>query len=113
MFFRTEEAVYLIWEEARRYVSALRLEPYQDGFLLEALETAPEERRKGYGSTLVRQAQAYLCAQGTAPLYSHVSRRNRASLKTHFSCGFQKRLDCARLIDGRVDSRCVTLVWEK
>ena len=113
VFFRTEEAVYLIWEEARRYVSALRLEPYQDGFLLEALETAPEERRKGYGSALVHQAQAYLCAQGTAPLYSHVSRRNRASLKTHFSCGFQKRLDCARLIDGSVDSRCVTLVWEK
>ena len=113
VFFRERDAVYLIWEEAERYVSALRLEPYQDGLLLEALETAPEERRKGYGSALVRQAQDYLCAQGDLRLYSHVNRRNHASLKTHFSCGFQKQLDCARLIDGSVDSRCVTLVWEK
>ena len=45
VFFAAESAAYFILEEAGRYVSALRLEPYEDGLLLEALETAPEERR--------------------------------------------------------------------
>ena len=35
VFFRTNGAQYLVWEENGRYVSALRLEPYQDGLLLE------------------------------------------------------------------------------
>ena len=54
VFFRTKDARYLILEGNNRYISALRLEPYQDGLLLEALETAPEFRRKGYGEALVR-----------------------------------------------------------
>ena len=37
VFFRSPGAVYAVWEENGRYVSALRLEPYRDGLLLEAL----------------------------------------------------------------------------
>ena len=48
VFFPTHQAVYAIWEEKGKYVSALRLEPFKDGLLIEALETAPEERQKGY-----------------------------------------------------------------
>ena len=48
-FFVTPEAVYCIWQEKGKYVSALRLEPYQDGLLLEALETAPHSRRRWAG----------------------------------------------------------------
>ena len=43
VFFAAEGAAYFILEEAGRYVSALRLEPYEDGLLLEALETALRE----------------------------------------------------------------------
>ena len=44
IFFPTENARYCILVEQGSYVSALRLEPYRDGLLLEALETAPDQR---------------------------------------------------------------------
>ena len=108
VFFKTEGAVYLIWEEGGRYYSALRLEPYRDGLLLEALETMPEHRRKGYAVSLVNAAAAYA---GTR-IYSHVSKKNIPSLRTHEKCGFQRILDYAVYADGSVDDRCYTLVRE-
>jgi len=70
-----------------RYVSALRLEPYRDGLLLEALETAPEQRRKGFAAALIRAVQCFL--EGKTKLYSHVDKRNLSSLKVHEKCGFR------------------------
>ena len=110
VFFRTADARYLIWEENGRYLSALRLEPYQDGLLLEALETAPQHRRKGYAVKLV---QAALKHAGNIKIYSHVSRKNTASLRTHEKCGFRKILDHAVYADGSVNDRCCTLLADR
>ena len=55
-FFRQKGAFYCLWKENGRTVSALRLEPFEDGLLLEALETMPEQRRRGYGKALVLAA---------------------------------------------------------
>lgn len=109
VFFRTEGAVYLVWEERGQYVSALRLEPYRDGLLLEALETAPEERRKGYARRLIKAA---LERYGEQKIYSHISRRNLASLRTHEACGFRKLLDHAVYADGSVLHSSVTYCHE-
>lgn len=109
-FFRQERAFCAIWEENGRYISALRLEPYRDGYLLEALETAPELRGKGYASTLI---QAVQCLPGVEKVYSHVSKRNAPSQATHKKCGFRVVADQAVYIDGSVNSRAVTLCWEK
>ena len=106
VFFRTKDAGYLILEGDSRYISALRLEPYQDGLLLEALETAPAFRRKGYGEALVRQT---LETVGTMKVYSHVGKRNTASLRTHEKCGFVKILDHAVYADGSVNNVGCTL----
>ena len=106
VFFLTKDARYLILEGNNRYISALRLEPYQDGLLLEALETAPEFRRKGYGEALVRAA---LETVEGIKVYSHVSKRNVASLRTHEKCGFVKILDHAVYADGSVNDVCCTL----
>lgn len=106
VFFRTEGARYLILEDGGRYISALRLEPYQDGLLLEALETAPAFRRKGYGESLVRAA---LELPEITKVYSHVGKRNTASLRTHEKCGFVKILDHAVYADGSVNDVCCTL----
>ena len=106
MFFKTEGAYYLIWEEAGRYVSALRLEPYRDGLLLEALETAPEQRRKGYAAKLMSAAQEFV---GDTKLYSHVHKRNIPSLNVHDFCGFHRILEYAVYTDGSVNDRCCTL----
>ena len=105
-FFRQKDAFYAVWQVAGQYVSALRLEPYKDGWLLEALETAPAVRKKGYAKALMT---AVLDMVGDAVVYSHVSRRNEASLKTHYACGFQKHLDHVVYLDGSVSHRAVTL----
>ena len=78
VFFRSPGAVYAVWEENGWYVSAMRLEPYRDGLLLEALETAPEQRRKGFAAALIRAVQCFL--DGKTKLYSHVDKRNLSSL---------------------------------
>ena len=105
-FFRQKGAFYAVWQVAGQYVSALRLEPYGDGWLLEALETAPNHRKQGYAKALMAEV---LDIMGESVVYSHVSRRNEASLRTHYSCGFQKHLDHVVYLDGSVSNRAVTL----
>ena len=105
-FFRQKDAFYALWKVQGRYVSAMRLEPHGDGWLLEALETAPDHRRKGYAKELMH---AVLDEMGHVIVYSHVSRRNEASLRTHYACGFQKHLDHVVYLDGSVTNRAVTL----
>ena len=89
------------------YFSALRLEPYEDGLLLEALETAPAHRRKGYAEKLIRAVQAEFLQK----IYSHVSKKNTASLAVHQKCGFRQVLDYAKYIDGSVVRSAVTLCY--
>lgn len=107
-FFSAPGAVYAIWVENGTYVSALRLEPYEDGLLLEALETMPTERRKGYAEQLIRAVQA----EFSQKIYSHVSKKNAASIAVHKKCGFQQVLDYAKYIDGSVVRTAVTLQYE-
>ena len=106
VFFKTEGAVYLIWEEKGSYISALRLEPYRDGLLLTALETHPQMRKCGFAENLVKAALEYV---GDKKVYSHVSKKNTASLRTHEKCGFEKILDYAVYADGSINDRCCTL----
>lgn len=108
VFFQTEGAVYYLWEVKGRPVCALRLEPYRDGMLLEALETAPEQRRKGYAAALIR---AMLAQLGAVKIYAHVGKRNEASLKTHISCGFHRISQQAVYADGSVNDRCCTMLY--
>lgn len=112
IFFRTPGAVCALWEEQGKYVSVLRLEPYRDGLLLEALETSPDHRKKGCAVSLIRAVQSHLAAQGSVRLYSHVNKRNTASLKTHEKCGFSVISDHAVYISGSMDYRCCTLLYE-
>lgn len=112
-FFTHPEAIYCILEENRRYVSALRLEPYMDGLLLEALETIPNQRQNGYAVRLIQAAQQMLEQQGNVRIYSHVGKKNIPSLKAHFRCGFEVYRDYASYIDGSVNDRAYTLRYVK
>lgn len=108
-FFSSWEAVYAIWQVENRYVSAFRLEPYRDGLLLEALETAPDCRRRGFARELMRAALERFPG---VKIYSHVGKRNIASLATHKGCGFRRIMEYAVYIDGSVNDRCCTLCYE-
>lgn len=109
-FFAQPGAFYALWQVEGRYVSALRLEPYRDGQLLEGLETDPDHRRRGYAGALMK---AVLELPGVGKVYSHVGKRNLASLAVHKSCGFRIIADVASYVDGSVDDRCYTLLYEK
>lgn len=112
VFFAAPGAFYCIWEVNGRYVSALRLEPYKDGLLLEALETSPSHRRKGYAASLIAAVRCYLANQGGAKVYSHVGKRNEASLAVHQKAGFRRISEQAFYVDGSVNSHCCTLCLE-
>ena len=109
-FFATPGAFYCVWVVEGCYVSALRLEPYQDGLLLEALETKPECRGNGYAADLVWAVLKYLPGRR---IYSHVSKRNKASLRVHEKCGFHRILEYGVYADGSVLSTSCTLCTEK
>jgi len=107
-FFSVPGSFYAVWELEGKYVSALRMEPYKDGLLLESLETRPDSRRMGYASKLVNSVLSEISAP---KIYAHVLKHNIASLKIHFSCGFRKVLDYAVCIDGSVSQKMCTLCW--
>ena len=105
-FFPVQNAYYALWVEDGEYVSALRIEPYKDGVLLEALETHPEKRRRGFAEKLVKAVLA-----GERKVYSHVGKRNVPSLRVHEKCGFQRISERAVYIDGSVNGKCCTLCY--
>ena len=109
-FFRTRGALYCVWQEQETYVSALRLEPFGDGLILAGLETAPDHRREGHATALVRAVLDRLAQQGTVKVYSHIHFRNTASLEVHRRCGFRKLLDHAVLLDGTVSADIGTYI---
>ena len=108
-FFSLPGDRYCLWVENGIYVSALRLQNYQDGLLLEALETHPDYRGRGYAKKLV----AAVLEGVNGKVYSHISPRNGASLAVHKACGFVKMMNHSVYADGSVNSRCHTYRYEK
>lgn len=111
-FLYQKQSICAVWIEQGRYVSALRAEPYQDGFLIEGLETMPNCRQKGYASHLLLAASKYLFENYTDIIYSHIHKKNRISINTHLSCGFSYFQDYAVFIDGSVDYQNATYKME-
>ena len=111
-FFSIPDAMYCLWMVEGQCVSALRLEPWRDGWLLTALETSPAHRNQGYARALVQSVQGYLAQRGPVRLYSHIQSRNTASIHVHEQCGFRKFSDTARLLDGTVTSQMGTYLFE-
>lgn len=107
-FFLDRASFYAIWEQDGSYVSAVRFEPYKDGMLLEALETKPDERKRGYAKQLVTA----VLDQMHGKIYSHVDKRNRPSLAVHRACGFAEISGHAVFADGSVSHNAVTFCTE-
>ena len=88
-FFTWSGPAYCVLEEAGEWVSALRMNEVQPGlYYLEALETRPGYRRQGYGARLLSKVTDHLKSQGPFRICDCVSKRNKASLRTHLACGF-------------------------
>lgn len=110
-FFTKKNRFYCIWVEDSEYRAALRIEEYEDGYLLHALQTHPAHRRQGYGELLVSATLQYLADSGSCTVYSHVYRNNQPSFQLHKKCGFKVKSDFARFLDGTVTSKAITLIY--
>ena len=108
-FFRIRDAFYCVWEVDGNYVSVVRFEPYNDGLLLESLETRRTDRRKGYALALVLESLDFIHHAGYSTVYSHIAKANKPSFDLHRKCGFVEHSDTATLIDGTVSSRYYTM----
>ena len=103
------DGICCVWEENGRYVAALRLQRWQDGYLLEGLQTHREHRGRGYATKLVYAALETLKME---KVYSHIRRDNAPSVAVHTACGFLKILDHATYLDGSVHAHSDTYVYE-
>ena len=71
------------------WVSALRvIETIEGNWFLEAVETKPEERNKGFGEKLLRHSIAYLKSIGMVEITCTIAKNNLVSQALHEKCGF-------------------------
>lgn len=87
-FFPKPENTLFVWEMEEQWVAALRLTRLDGFYYLEALETKPDQRKKGYGKALLEAVCKELTARGCVTIRDCVAKRNEASLRTHCSAGF-------------------------
>ena len=89
-FYAGPGPAYYVLEEAGEWVSALRMNELEPGFYyLEALETRPGYRQRGYASRLLCEVIAHLKQRGPFRLCDCVDKKNEASVRTHLACGFR------------------------
>lgn len=109
VFFRDPRAFYAVWDAERGYLAALRIEPYRDGVLIEALETAPEARGTGVASALLKALLVECRKLQFGKIYAHIRKDNAISLHLHQKCGFSIISESAVLVDGSFSSEYYTL----
>ena len=107
-FFGQAGAALWLWSEGGEAVSALRTEPWKDGCLVTALQTASGCESRGYATMLLRAVLEDLGQQGSGRVYAHIHHRNSASICVHEKCGFRRIADTARLLDGTVTAQMGT-----
>ncbi len=108
-FLEIEGASLALWCDGDIYISGLRVEEYQNGFLLTNLETDPDYRNKGYATKLILSLMKHIEGPDCKYLYSHIEKRNFASLSVHQKCGFEILYDYASFVDGSISNNSYTL----
>lgn len=74
-FFTLPENTYYVLEKDNMPVSAARLSKINDFYYLEALETPPQYRKKGYASELLNEMITHLHQQGSVDIRDCVSKQ--------------------------------------
>ena len=99
---------YYVLEIDGIWVSALRLYYIENNFYyLEALETAPKYRNKGYATLLLNEVISDLKSKENFKICDCVGKKNTASINVHKKCGFkivgENGYD---YLQKEIDSRC-------
>ena len=76
------EGICCVWEENGRYVAALRLQRWQDGYLLEGLQTHPDHRGRGYAKQVGEELDIpSLCASFSAAVSDTLTPRMERAIR--------------------------------
>ena len=88
-FVKNPKQLILVEATDDEWVSALRaIETIEGHWFLEAVETKPEERKKGFGNDLLVHTIDYLKNIGMRELTCTISKNNLKSQALHRKCGF-------------------------
>ncbi len=110
-FFTDLGGIYALWVEKNRYVSAVRLERYKDGYLVSGLETSEDMRGQGFATRLLSDLLEYCRSNRILPVYSHVACHNQESIAVHKKAGFEMKEPLAVYLDGSVDHKSITMFF--
>ena len=111
-FFVNAENIYCVLVKDGVWVSALRLNAVMDFYYIEALETAPMFRRRGYGAEVLNETLRSLKQKGSFVIRDNVGKSNAASLATHKKCGFEiEHEDAVDYLNGTVEPLCYGLIY--
>lgn len=111
--FWEEKGIQFLLEDDTGYRSGLRLYPGEDNrFFIEALETRPDSRRKGYSKTLLKEIIVELKKKyDSFTIYDDVYKTNIASINTHLSAGYTQSKDFFIEQDGSRNDKKVTFQY--
>ena len=88
-FVKNPKQLILVEVFHDEWISALRaIEAIEGHWFLEAVETKPEERKKGFGKDLLVHTIDYLKNIGMRELTCTISKNNLKSQALHRKCGF-------------------------
>ena len=88
-FVKNPKQLILVEVSDDEWVSALRaIETMEGHWFLEAVETKPEKRKKGFGKNLLYHTIDYLKNIGMKELTCTISKNNFKSQALHRKCGF-------------------------
>lgn len=88
-FVANPKQLIMVEEINHIWVSGLRaIETKTGKWFIEAVETKPEERGKGYGKELIRHTINYLSHNGMKEVSCTIGEKNVKSKHLHQGCGF-------------------------
>ena len=88
-FIRDPKRLILVEEVSGEWASALRaIETKPGRWFLEALETTPEKRGRGFASALLLHTISFLQSVGMTEAACTISKNNAKSQAVHKKCGF-------------------------
>lgn len=90
-FIQNPKQMVFIETDEKQWVSGLRAVESEPGkWFLEAVETMPGKRNRGYGKKLIRHVTEFLKGTGAKKIDCIIGKSNLSSIKMHTDCGFKK-----------------------
>lgn len=88
-FIENPKQMVFVETAEKQWVCGLRaVESEQGKWFLEAVETMPGQRNRGYGKKLIRHVTEFLKGTGAKKIDCIIGKSNLSSIKMHSDCGF-------------------------